>query len=252
MISQMELIRIQAVNTATDSENRIHDDRVAREFGFAGGLVPGVTIYGYMACAAIEILGLDWLKYGAIDVRFFSPFLAGDAVEISASREENGRMKIDAGGRASASAWMAYHSPGNHPPHKALEARAEASRETIVSGTTLGSFEKTLDLTEPSFATPQEAFVGPDRFAHPAIVLALANEIFMRNFILGPWIHSSSEVRNFSALRDGDVIQVQGKIEHAFEKKGHELAVLDVAILTGDVLASRIRHTVIWQPRKPE
>lgn len=247
----MELFRIQAVNTAADSENRIHDDRVAREYGYRGGLVPGVTIYGYMASVAIEELGPDWLKYGAVDVRFFSPFFEGDEVEISASAGENGRLKLDAGTRASASAWMANGGSTDHPLYKPLAAGVDASRETILAGMTLGSFEKTLDLSEQSFAAPLDAFVGPHRLAHPAIVLALANEIFMRNFILGPWIHSSSEVRNFSALQDGDTIQGRGRIENAFEKKGHELAVLDIAILKGNAIASRIRHTVIWRPRKP-
>ena len=34
-----------AQNDATDSGNEIHDDRVARQYGFEGGLVPGITVY---------------------------------------------------------------------------------------------------------------------------------------------------------------------------------------------------------------
>ena len=41
--------RVQAYNTAVASENKIHDDTVARRFGFAGGLVPGIEVYAYMA-----------------------------------------------------------------------------------------------------------------------------------------------------------------------------------------------------------
>jgi hypothetical protein len=36
--------RIEAFNTARESENKIHDDAVARRFGFGGGLVPGVDV----------------------------------------------------------------------------------------------------------------------------------------------------------------------------------------------------------------
>ena len=36
---------LQAHNTAVASENRMHDDAVAREYGFSGGLVPGVDVY---------------------------------------------------------------------------------------------------------------------------------------------------------------------------------------------------------------
>jgi hypothetical protein len=31
---------VEAFNTATASQNRIHDDEVAQRFGFRGGLVP--------------------------------------------------------------------------------------------------------------------------------------------------------------------------------------------------------------------
>ena len=40
--------RVSAYNTAHDSENKIHDDATARRFGFGGGLVPGVDVYGYI------------------------------------------------------------------------------------------------------------------------------------------------------------------------------------------------------------
>jgi len=40
---------VSAFNTAVTSENKIHDDDVARRFGFTGALVPGVEVYAYMA-----------------------------------------------------------------------------------------------------------------------------------------------------------------------------------------------------------
>ena len=40
--------RVRAFNTAVASENKIHDDTVARRYGFSGGLVPGVEVYAYM------------------------------------------------------------------------------------------------------------------------------------------------------------------------------------------------------------
>ena len=40
---------VSAVNLAKNSENRMHDDSVARRFGFKGGLVPGVDVFAYMS-----------------------------------------------------------------------------------------------------------------------------------------------------------------------------------------------------------
>jgi hypothetical protein len=40
--------RVEAFNASKEAENKIHDDTVARRFGFRGGLVPGVDVYAYM------------------------------------------------------------------------------------------------------------------------------------------------------------------------------------------------------------
>lgn len=38
---------VEAYNVSRASENKIHDDAVARQFGFSGGLVPGAEVYAY-------------------------------------------------------------------------------------------------------------------------------------------------------------------------------------------------------------
>src|SRR5258708_35796501 len=50
----LPLYRVRAKNTAPDSENKIHDDRVAAEYGFRGGLVAGGAVYGYMNVAIFD------------------------------------------------------------------------------------------------------------------------------------------------------------------------------------------------------
>ncbi len=242
-------LRVRAVNTAPDSENQIHDDRIAAEYGFRGGLVPGVTVYGYMASAAIDRLGPQWLHRGAMDVRFFEPFYEGEEVAISITDLPQGRIQVEAD-RASATAWIEETDLAVDYPPEYSTIKKVASRESIQPGIILGTLEKTLDLSQPGLSAPFDAFIGPERFAHPAIILGLANEILMHNYTLGPWIHAASEVRNQSPARDGETLQVRGKIADAYERKGHEFVVLDVAILSAGRLDSRIRHTAIWKPRK--
>jgi hypothetical protein len=243
--------QVRAVNTAVDSENRIHDDQVAAAYGFSGGLVPGVTIYGYMASAVIDHLGPEWLERGAMDVRFFQPFYEGEQVAVSIAEEGQGRIKVEAGSRASGTAWLeTAERTADYPSARPMPDRVAASLETIRVGIELGTMEKTLDLSRPGMSAPLDASIGG--YAHPAILLSLANEILIGNFILGPWIHSASEVRNSRPARDGERVEVRGKIVDAYERKGHQLIVLDVAILSGERLVSRIRHTAIWQLRQPQ
>ncbi len=73
-------LRLVARNSATESENRIHADDVARRHGFRGGLVPGVTIYGYMMQAVSEAPQFA-------RVRLRKPVFDGD--ELVITREAN-------------------------------------------------------------------------------------------------------------------------------------------------------------------
>jgi len=207
-----------------------------------------------LAAAVIDRFGTEWLTRGAMDVRFFEPFYEGEEVAVSIADLPERRIKIEAGSRASATAWLDdviddIPQPADYPARHST-SKQHASRETMQPGKLLGTLEKTLDLSHPGVSAPLDAFIGPERFAHPAIILGLANELLMHNYSLGPWIHASSEVRNSKPARDGDRLEVRGKIADAFERKGHEFVILDVAILSAGELVTRIRHTAIWKPAK--
>src|SRR5580700_9508346 len=94
---------VTAVNTAAESENKIHDDRVAAALGFKGGLVPGVTVYGYLASAVLEHFGEPWLHRGAMEARFLQPVYEGDRVSVTV-RPDGDRVVVDAGDNASVTA----------------------------------------------------------------------------------------------------------------------------------------------------
>ena len=44
MTDRIEPYRVSAYNTSKHSENKMHDDTVAKRYGFDGGLVPGVDV----------------------------------------------------------------------------------------------------------------------------------------------------------------------------------------------------------------
>jgi acyl dehydratase len=248
-------LRIRAVNTAADSENKIHDDRVAAQYGFRGGLVPGVTVYGYLASAVIDHFDDQsstnpWLTRGALDVRFQKPVYEDDEVVVTVEPQDGGRARVEIAGCASAVAWLhdeaAPCSIESAPPG---DRRAPASH-SLQPGTILGALDRPLDLSQARLSAPLDSAIGPDLLAHPAILLGLANEIFVANYELGPWIHAASEVRKFSPVRDGERIRVRARIEEQFERKGHDFVVLNVHILAADGrLIEHVRHTAIWRPR---
>jgi acyl dehydratase len=260
----METYRVRAHNTATESENKIHDDEVAARFGFRGGLVPGVVVYGYMTAMIVERFGAEWFERGRAEVKFLKPFYEGDEVLVRAETDEK-KMRLTAqreDGEVCAEATAHLEEDRSSLPRAEdypqaalpdIEARPEAEIDNFKPGLLLGSLAEKLNLPdEPMLEALQERlpiYFGPDAIAHPAFTLGLANQILVRNFRLGPWIHASSEIRYYSAARAGEILSVRGRIAEAFERKGHEFVCLDVLLIAGERAVERVRHRAIYRPR---
>src|SRR5438445_11088627 len=86
MSNRLETYRVQAYNTSKQSENKIHDDAVARRYGFSGGLVPGVDVMAYMMHLPVAKWGRAFLERGLIEARFVKPVYDGELRE--ATRDE--------------------------------------------------------------------------------------------------------------------------------------------------------------------
>jgi acyl dehydratase len=231
------IFRVRAVNTSADSENKIHDDRVATEYGFRGGLVPGVAVYGYMIPAVLDKLGSDWLAHGAMSVRFVAPCYEGETV--LASCDGSLVTATAEAGSAYASGTVTLVHAGSNPPaayswHRLplAEARPVASSESMRAGTPLGSIRETVDV--------------PDQAGIPERLLRMANEILVRNFIMSPWIHAGSEVRHYSLVEIGRGITVTGAILECFERKGRRFAVAGMTMCAEERLVASVRHTFIY------
>src|SRR5436190_3004149 len=94
MSIELEAYSVVAYNTAKDSENKIHDDAVAKRFGFTGGLVPGVDVYAYMAHLPVARWGRDFLQRGSLQARFLKPVYDGK-IAIVAGAETDGGLDIE-------------------------------------------------------------------------------------------------------------------------------------------------------------
>ncbi|HEU4389446.1 MAG TPA: hypothetical protein VFV34_16700 [Blastocatellia bacterium] len=264
----LPVYRVKARNTSADSENRIHDDSVASRFGFRGGLVPGVTIYGYMTVPIVERFP-EWLERGRMTVRFVQPLYDGDEVTVRATFEDasNGTvLTVDVlqDDRAVSAIATAHLNSENGIPPRACDypeadlpdrpGRPTATPETLKPGTVLGTLVERVDLEgNQEFLEQIEerlpCYRGPNAVAHPAYLLGLSNQVFLNNFALGPWIHAASEVTNWSTVRTSEVITVRARVVSCYERKGHDFAVLDVLIASGDRIVQQVRHTTIYRPR---
>src|SRR5262245_57201401 len=85
--------RVKARNTWAGGDNLIHDDTVARQHGFRGALVSGVTVYAYLTQPLVSAFGSAWMTRGTASVRFVRAVLAGEEVLVAGvvkAREASG------------------------------------------------------------------------------------------------------------------------------------------------------------------
>jgi hypothetical protein len=253
---------VEAFNTAKVSENKIHDDEIARKFGFGGGLVPGVDVYAYMSHLPVERWGRAWLEHGTAECRFSKPVYDGDRVTITAS-EAAGNLDIRlesrgilcATGTAALPAAAAAPPLGEFPKIAERTARPPADEKSLPVGEWLG--------IEPIHATPELAaeYLGNVRetlplyaregLVHPVVTLRMCNFVLTRNVVFGPWMHVGSKIQNFSAARIGDSLGVRARITGNYEHKGHLFVDIDALVLADDTRPiARVAHVSIYRPRQ--
>src|SRR5512145_2657255 len=134
--------RVQACNLSHASENKIHDDDVARRFGFQGALVPGVEVYAYMTHLSVARWGVDWLERGSAECRFLKPVYDGNLVTVTAP-ETGGVLSLNVESKGercavgTAALPDAVHAPApawESAAIPAIDSRPDANEATLAIG----------------------------------------------------------------------------------------------------------------------
>ncbi len=255
---------VSAFNTAAASENKIHDDSIARRFGFRGGLVPGVEVYAYMAHMPVERWGRAWLEGGAAACRFLKPVYDGALARVSAT-EENEQLALAVESAGELCATGRAFLPSDQRPRPVFDSlplgvppkeRPPASETSLAPGRALGIAPTIIDRAMLARYLDDIRETDPiyrsEGLVHPGQILRLANQALVQNVVLGPWIHLGSKVRHHAAARLGDELTLRAKITaNAVSSKGHAVVEFDaIVVADGKTSVAEITHTAIWRPRQ--
>lgn len=250
---------VTAYNSAARSENKIHDDAVARRFGFAGGLVPGVTLFAYLARPVAESLGRHWLADGRMNASFVAPVYEGESV-TGTYADDDGTATLTKSGGLSCVTGSAARGHGQPllpldiPEAELPRQRPAASPDSLAPGTVLGSVASPYDAEA---ARDYLDMLGDDLplfrdegYANPGWLLSTANDVLVANVELGPWIHVESRTNLVRTVRVGQDVQTRARVFDVSERKGHRFVDLDVVVLADGQPAMTVRHVAIYQPRE--
>jgi acyl dehydratase len=262
MTSRLEAYRVSAYNTAKLSENKMHDDTVAKRFGFSGGLVPGVDVFAYMMHLPVEKWGRAFLERGLIEARFVKPVYDGETADVT-GEESDGVLSLEVVSRGQPCATGSASLPASAPPISiadfretaAVSERSPVNANSYELGKWLGTVPRAWAgeaakeyLTDVRERDPIYASEG---LGHPGLLQRVMNRVLVDNAILGPWIHVGSRMQLLSPARSGDELTARAKVTGNYEKKGHRFVEFDALVVAnGRTPLAHCQHIAIYQPRE--
>jgi hypothetical protein len=247
---------VRARNLAPDSDNKIHDDTVARRFGFTGALVPGVEVFAYATQPFAAAWGEDFLTRGVIDMQFRKPVYDGDLVTVDATPDEGGYAVTLAGPDGEPRA--RGHAALAERPHEVDRQRyVDTPREDpppAAGATTLAVGRHFGTVREPVGAEGHADYlrgIGEtlplyEKFVHPGALLRLVNAILYRNVSMGPWIHTASSCRFVAAAPLPCELVGYGTVTERYERNGRSWVRFDALVLAGERPVVEVDHLAIY------
>jgi acyl dehydratase len=258
----IETYSVSAYNTAKQSENKMHDDTVARRFGFSGGLVPGVDVMAYMMHLPVATWGRAFLERGLIDARFVKPVYDGETADVT-GEEKDGVLTIAVESRGQICATGSASLPAALPPVSLTDFNETApvaerwpvDATSYQSGKWLGTVPRAWagEAATEYLADVRETdpIYARETLGHPGLLQRVMNKVLVDNAILGPWIHVGSRMQLLAAARSGDELAARAKVTGNYEKKGHRFVELDALVVAnGRTPVAHCQHIAIYQPRE--
>lgn len=260
--------QVRTHNASEQSENRMHSDDVAKQFGFKGGLVPGVTVFAHMTRPLVARYGEAWLTRGTADVSLDKPAYEGELLSIPSTETENrmhtltclneqgielARMSADMPAIAAqpdARGEIAAAPPLQERPTVTWDLMAIDQPFPALAWTPTAedNLEWCRDVRD-DLALYRE---GAAPLLHPGLILRQANFVLRKRFVIPAWIHTASRITFFEALRTGPDYEVRAIPEQKWNRKGHEFVRLYVNIRRDQRTVAEILHTAIFRPRERE
>jgi len=270
--AQTSELRVTAFLGNEDSptiRNAIHSTEGAKEYGYQGALVGGVTVFGWATPLILEQIGREWLDEGWAELGFRRPTYPGEELTIAVAREQdawslriagadgNDRMVGNLGlGLAPWLDEVLVNTPFRpaEPPledYPRLEPEvAPVGRQIAPLGFTVTE-EEAHEYARTKQRTDDPLFVGPNARLHPGWVAGRPPGVLHHSYNYGPAIHTRSHLQIFAPAHAGQNFVTTGTFRESYERKGHQYGAYDLTTYSEDgVELWRQRHTTIYKVAK--
>ena len=223
----------RAVNLPEHVDNAIHTDAGARAAGYAGALVAGTSVYAYLTHPPAAAWGLEWLQSGGGELRLRRAVFHDEALECRITESDDGPAVELVGSdetKASLALWRTADAPelrdGEDFAPWEFELTEDRARYGIRAGDDLPLYDEL-------------------EIAHPALWPTLANGLFKRELVTGPWIHTRSRIHHQGLARVGDEMRVESRLVDRFDSRAGERALVDIAFYANDEPVAMVEHEAV-------
>ena len=261
----------RAYNQVPHSKNEIHGDKVAKDFGFKGGLVPGVTVSAYLLHPAAVSYGMSFLERGFAHVRVNSPLYDEQTFEIHIENQIGGQTQtqylaqgeqgysavlVPDGEAPCATAEIHVVGTKNDPPVRRGDEIGDLNAEMVPatlenmealrkSGCKAFTYRWNADHEMSTYLRERSGMAesySRDEYANPSFVLGISNWVLAANAYMNPWVHMETKSQNYAPIPLGAKVVGEMEVKDLFDKKGHEF--VDVVVNIFDFESSRCYSSI--------
>jgi hypothetical protein len=231
-----------------EADNKIHEDDVARQFGFSGALVPGVELFARITTPLVAAWGEEWLAGGRVDVRFRRPVYDGEELLVEL---DDGRLTAT----GSDGEVRCVGSAGRTADRPDLTGFAEvAPGAQLVADPVVGPIGS---IHEPVTVAQNEwyldaigeplALYRDNAWAHPGMLIKAVHRLLTRNVALGPWIHTASDCRLLGVAPLPAVVTSHGRVTHVGRRGRNDEVRYDALVLADGEPVAHVHHTALYR-----
>ncbi len=238
----------EAFNQSPDSANEIHGDKIAKQYGFKGGLVPGVTVSAYLMHPAMQAWGKRFLEQGRAHVRVGSPLYDEEQFSVRiTSQSDTGYQASLLRPDDTASATADVELMTAAPPAPARRGDPVAEKDYVGPAATPERWQELKDQgchafryrfsNEHRMSTylrdkrgMPDLLVGDAALANMGFILGISNWVLSSNAHMNPWVHLETWSQNYSAIAMNTVVVAEMQVADFYEKKGHQFVDANIAL----------------------
>ncbi|MDE2747163.1 MAG: hypothetical protein OXI41_14505 [Chloroflexota bacterium] len=244
--------------------NIIHSTAGAARFGYSGPLVGGTTVFSWSAAALVEALGEGWLDEGWVDFQLRKPVYPNEVITTRVTAnggdveftmtKHNGDVAVrGTAGLGVAEFLTEITTAADRTPVPQPEQRPFITRALAPLGEDLPAMAIALShadaetYADEKASDPAPRWRGTDGRVHPGWIAQRANALLAHTWRYTA-IHASSQIQHLAPVHPDQRLLVSGRLESGYERKGHEYAVIDLAITSEDGRdLVRMRQPTIYQ-----